>query len=133
MWASLNIFSAASGDFAKVTAIFFPLLPTKPQKAKMTEICGNFFLSPLYGIILTIFENAKNERKKTGNLFLISCLGVPFYAAAVIRFSVCYNSTNLKLYHFSIFNLNSNLPVIFINNGSHKICINHIIRFLMFI
>ena len=43
MWASLNTFSAASGDFAKVTAIFFPLLPTKPQKAKMTVICGNLW------------------------------------------------------------------------------------------
>ena len=39
----LNTFSAASGDFAKVTAIFFPLLPTKPQKAKMTVICGNLW------------------------------------------------------------------------------------------
>jgi len=39
--ASLNTFSAASGDFAKVMAIFLPLLPTKPQKAKMTVICGN--------------------------------------------------------------------------------------------
>ena len=35
-------------------------------------------ISPLHGIILAIFENAKNGRKKTGNLFLISCLGVPF-------------------------------------------------------
>ncbi len=42
VWASLNTFSAASGDFAKVTAIFLPLLPTTPRKAKMTEICGNF-------------------------------------------------------------------------------------------
>lgn len=46
----------------------------------------NFFLSPLHGIIPTIFQNAKNGRKKTGNLFLISCLGVPFYVAAVIQF-----------------------------------------------
>jgi len=40
--ASFNTFSAASGDFAKVTAAFLPLLPTKPRKAKMTVICGNF-------------------------------------------------------------------------------------------
>ena len=39
---SVNTFSAASGDFAKVTAIFLPLLPTKPQKAKMTDIFRNF-------------------------------------------------------------------------------------------
>ncbi len=40
-----------------------------------------------YGIILAIFQNAKNGRKKTGNLFLISCLGVPFHVAAVIQFT----------------------------------------------
>ena len=86
VWASVNTFSAASGDFAKAAAIFLPLLPTTPRKAKMTVIYGNSFLSSLHGIILTIFQNAKNGRKKTGNLFLISCLGVPFYVAAVIQF-----------------------------------------------
>ena len=39
---SVNTFSAASGDFAKAAAIFLPLLPTTPRKAKMTVICGNF-------------------------------------------------------------------------------------------
>ena len=105
-------------------AIFLPLLPATPHKAKMTVICGNFslfltkphnpeqagtyenfflpalhgqpadlpngrgnfFLFSLHGIILAIFQNAKNGRKKTGNLFLISCLGVPFYVTAVIQF-----------------------------------------------
>ena len=42
VWASLNTFSAASGDFAKVAAIFLPLIPTKLHKAKWTLICGNF-------------------------------------------------------------------------------------------
>jgi hypothetical protein len=51
----------------------------------------------LHGIIPTFFENAKNERNKTGNLFLISCLGVPFYATAVIQFLAGYNSINWKL------------------------------------
>ncbi len=37
-----------------------------------------------HGIIPTIFQNAKNGRKKTGNLFLISCLGVPFYVIAIV-------------------------------------------------
>ena len=64
VWAFLNTFSAASGDFAKVAAVFLSLLPTTLRKAKMTEIYGNFFLSPLHGIILTIFQNAKNGRKK---------------------------------------------------------------------
>ena len=40
----------------------------------------------MHGIILAISENAKKRRKKTGNLFLISCLGVPFYVAAIIQF-----------------------------------------------
>lgn len=40
------------------------------------EIYRNFFLFSLHGIILTIFKNAKNGRKKTGNLFLISCFCV---------------------------------------------------------
>ena len=116
MWASLNTFSAASGDFAKVAAIFLSLIH-KPAKRKMDVdlrkfplyslqhhasrnrrefaknsfrpsstdslwICqtgqGISFYPPLHGIIPTIFENAKNGRKKTGNLFLISCLSVPF-------------------------------------------------------
>ena len=45
-----------------------------------------FFLSPLHRKILASFENTKNEHKKAGNLFLISCLGTPFYVKAVIRF-----------------------------------------------
>ncbi|WP_251317892.1 hypothetical protein [Flintibacter muris] len=40
--ASLNTFSAASGDFAKAAAVFLPLIPTNQQKAKWTLICGNF-------------------------------------------------------------------------------------------
>jgi len=56
------------------------------QLADLPNGRGNFFLSPLHGIILAIFQNAKNGRKKTGNLFLISCLGVPFYVTAVIQF-----------------------------------------------
>ena len=32
VWASLNTFSAASGDFAKAAAMFLSLLPTKPHK-----------------------------------------------------------------------------------------------------
>ena len=39
-------------------------------------------VSSIYGAnasgIPAIFENAKSGRKKTGNHFLISCLGVPF-------------------------------------------------------
>ena len=99
-------------DSAKAAETFLPLIPTTPRKAKLTEICGNFFIflsfptppkikncqtnrthflfarpprtacgfakrerrflsnPPLHGAILAIFENAKNERKKTGNLFL---------------------------------------------------------------
>lgn len=95
---------------------YFSLIPTKPNKAKMTEVFGNFLIffsfptpqknqklpnragdffslastdnsefcqlqkpiSSFRGIILTIFKNAKNGRKKTGNLFLISCFGMPF-------------------------------------------------------
>ena len=62
----------------------------RPLSTDSLQICqtgeGIFFYPPLHGIILAIFENAKNGRKKTGNLFLISCLGVPFYVAAVIQF-----------------------------------------------
>ena len=58
------------------------------QPADLPNGRGNFFLSPLHGIILAIFENAKNGHKKTGNLFLISCLDVPFYVTAVIHGAV---------------------------------------------
>jgi hypothetical protein len=63
------------------------LFACPPQLADLPNGRGNFFLSPLHGIILAIFQNAKNGRKKTGNLFLISCLGVPFHVAAVIQFT----------------------------------------------
>ena len=36
-------------------------------------------------------------RRNATRLFLISCLGVPFYVAAVIQFLAGYNSTNWKL------------------------------------
>ena len=65
-------------------------ISSHPRSTDSLRICqtgeGNSFYPPLHGIILAIFENAKNGRKKTGNLFLISCLGVPFYVAAVIQF-----------------------------------------------
>ncbi len=70
------------------------------QLADLPNKRENFFQSPLHGIILTIFQNAKNGRKKTGNLFLISCLGVPFYVAAVIQFLAGYNSTNRNFTFF---------------------------------
>ena len=75
----------------------FPPIFYKTSQAGMVEIFESFFLPPstdclrncqteenisfyppLHGIILANYENAKNERKKTGNLLLISCLGVPF-------------------------------------------------------
>ena len=75
------------------------------QLADLPNKKENLFQSPLHGIILTIFQNAKNGRKKTGNLFLISCLGVPFYVAAVIQFLAGYNSTNwnLSIHQFKSF------------------------------
>ena len=39
---------------------------------------GFLSIPPFHGIILAIFKNAKNGHTKTENLFLISCLGVPF-------------------------------------------------------
>jgi len=67
------------------------------QLADLPNGRGNFFLSPLHGIILAIFQNAKNGRKKTGNLFLISCLGVPFHVAAGIAKNVRKKTGNLFL------------------------------------
>ena len=111
MWASLNTFSAASGDFTKAAEINSPpttynttqskndgdlrkllhflfsshttenlKLPNKTGgiflyllSTDSLRICqtgeGISFCSPLHGIILAISENAKNGRKKTGNLF----------------------------------------------------------------
>ncbi|MEH2929729.1 hypothetical protein VSQ48_07430 [Candidatus Ventrimonas sp. KK005] len=84
------------GDLRKF--LHFLFIPYTTKNLKTTKQGRGISLyPPLHGIILAIFENAKNGRKKTGNLFLISCLGVPFYVTAVIRFSVCYNSTNLNL------------------------------------
>jgi hypothetical protein len=64
----------------KVFAAFFTLTPTTPHKAKLTDICGNFFSPALHGqlavlptqkpifsfhgIRLMIFKNAKMGAKK---------------------------------------------------------------------
>jgi hypothetical protein len=72
--------------------IFFSF-PTPQKNQKLPNRAGDFFrppstdnsefcqlqkpISSFHGIILTIFKNAKNGRKKTGNLFVISCFGVP--------------------------------------------------------
>ena len=70
------------------------------QTSKRTVIpcsiaCESFrFKNARNGSVPAVFQNAKNARKKTGNLFLISCLGVPFYVAAVIQLFAGYNSTN---------------------------------------
>lgn len=55
VWASVNTFHAASEDSAKVAEIFLPLIPTTPQKAKLTEICENFF------IFFSLPTSPKNE------------------------------------------------------------------------
>ena len=63
-------------------------ISSRPRSTDSLRICqtgeGNSFYPPLHGIILAIFENAKNRRKKTGNLFLISCLGVPLYSGGYL-------------------------------------------------
>jgi hypothetical protein len=58
VWASVNTFSAASGDFAKAAAIFLPLIPTNQQKAKWTLISGNFF-SPSFTDSLRICQTGE--------------------------------------------------------------------------
>ncbi len=112
-------------NFAKAAARFLPLIPTTPHKAKWAEICRNFFIFPLHGIILTIFQNSKNGRKKTGNLFLIPCfsmllfvgssysifLWLQFYKSEfiVLQFSHLYIETTIpkyqNLYSGTVFHL----------------------------
>ena len=57
-------------------------ISSRPPSTDDLRICQTgeeiSFYPPLHGIILAIFQNAKNGRKKTGNLFLISCLDMPF-------------------------------------------------------
>ncbi|MDE7333148.1 MAG: hypothetical protein K2O16_13125 [Lachnospiraceae bacterium] len=87
--------SKNDGDLRKF--LHFLFIPYTTKNLKTTKQGRGISLyPPLHGIILAIFENAKNGHKKTGNLFLISCLGVPFYATAVIQFLADYNSTNLN-------------------------------------
>jgi len=82
--ASVNTFSAASGDFAKVTAVFLPLLPTTPRKAKMTEICGSFFYFLFARHNTGDFSKCQKWTQKNRKPFLISCHGMPLLCAAVI-------------------------------------------------
>jgi len=75
--ASVNTFRAASGDFAKAAETFLPLIPTNPQNAKWTLICGNFSLPALHGQLADL----PNGR---GNFFLY-----PFARHNTDDFSKC--------------------------------------------
>ncbi|NBI61706.1 hypothetical protein D3Z38_01160 [Clostridiales bacterium] len=46
VWASADTLDGEGGVSGNFAAVFLPLLPTTPRKAKMTVICRNFFLSP---------------------------------------------------------------------------------------
>ncbi len=70
----------------------------RPLSTDSLRICqtedGISFYPPLHGIILAIFENAKNGRKKTGNLFLISYFNVPLCMYGLFNFGL---TTILKM------------------------------------
>ena len=76
-------------------------ISSRPPSTDSLRICQtgeeiSFYL-PLHGIILAIFENAKNGCKKTGNLFLISYLGVPFlYSGGYSIFSMFATTLQAK-------------------------------------
>lgn len=86
MWVSADTLDGEGGASANSAAVFLPLLPTTPHKAKMTEICGNFFLFPFARYNTGDFSKCQKWAQKNRKPFLISCLGVPFYVAAVIQF-----------------------------------------------
>ena len=65
----LMSYAIPSIENCQINKTDFSLPSLHGQLADLPNGRGNFFLSPLHGIILAIFENAKNERKKTGNLF----------------------------------------------------------------
>lgn len=46
VWAFADTLNGEGGASANFAAVFLPLIPTTPRKAKLTEICENFFLSP---------------------------------------------------------------------------------------
>ncbi len=46
VWAFADTLDGEGGASANFAAVFLPLIPTTPRKAKLTEICENFFLSP---------------------------------------------------------------------------------------
>ncbi len=46
VWAFADTLDGEGGASANFAAAFLPLIPTTPRKAKLTEICRNFFLSP---------------------------------------------------------------------------------------
>lgn len=93
MWAFADTHGLFGVDFANYAAVFLPLLLTTHGKANLAKFPGISSRA-----FITAFD--KNGRKKTGNLFLISCLGVPFYVAAVIQFLAGYNSTNRNFTFF---------------------------------
>ncbi len=101
VWASAGFSGGWGGDSANSAAVFFPLSQLRSARkiwqsfpeflfvlslqhlTKRAEIYRNSFLSPLHGIILTIFKNAKNGRKKTGNLFRFPVFRLPIMAALI--------------------------------------------------
>ena len=87
VWAFADTLDGEGGASANFAAVFLPLIPTTPRKAKLTEICENFFLSPFSRHNTDDFWKCQKWAQKNRKPFLISCLGVPFYVAAVILLS----------------------------------------------
>ena len=83
--------SKNDGDFRKF--LHFPFIPYTTRKPKTAKNGRVLFLLSWGNTAL--FQNAEHKRKKTGNLFLISCLGVPFYAAVIQFWGMAVNQSGI--------------------------------------
>ena len=79
VWASAGFPGWRGGDSANSAADFFPLSLLR-SAGKIWQSSPEFPVVS-FRVFLSAFD--KNGRKKTGNLFLISCFVLPFVAAVI--------------------------------------------------
>ena len=85
MWAFADTHGLFGVDFANYAAVFLPLLLTTHGKANLAKFPGISSRA-----FITAFD--KNGRKKTGNLFLISCFHLAVgggYSVVIPRKRTC--------------------------------------------
>ncbi len=96
VWDSADTLDGQGGDSANLCGGISPSDTYKTAQGRIDGDFRKFLHFPFIPHTTGNLKTTKNGRKKTGNLFLISCFGVALSWAMVIQFSCNYSLTNLN-------------------------------------